>query len=86
MSEHFDDRRERARKAYYNRYALGDHIGGTARKAAIRDCIEVATRVEITEDIIEAALNAVSAGRGARPRYANAITAAFRAAGFEVVE
>jgi hypothetical protein len=68
-----EDRRQNALEAYFD----DDN--------SVMSAIESATRVEITEDIIEAALDAVSAGNGARPRYVNAIIAAFRAAGFEVV-
>jgi hypothetical protein len=75
-----DDRRQRAREAYYDRYALGDNIGGSARKAAVSECIEIATRVRITPEIVAAA---EASGDYA---YVDMLAAAFRAAGFEVEE
>jgi len=54
-TEALADRRQRAREAYYDRYALGDNIGGSARKAAVRECIETATRVQLTPEVVEAA-------------------------------
>lgn len=72
------DRQQRAREAYYDRYALGDNIGGGARKAALREAIETATRVRITPEVRAAALAADNIDDG--------LIAAFRAAGFEVEE
>lgn len=72
------DRRQRAREAYYDRYALGDNIGGSARKDAVRECIETATRVRITPEIVAAA---EATGDYA---YVDMIAAAFAAAGFEI--
>jgi len=86
-----DDRRQRAREAYYDRYSLGDHIGGSARKAAIRECIETATRVQITPEVLAAAREAWRAADGSwtedpGPRETARLAAAFRAAGFKVEE
>lgn len=73
------DRRQRAREAFYD--------GMPARRtesvpAALAEAIEVATRVKITRDIVEAAELADDDGAA----YVNVIAAAFAAAGFEVVE
>lgn len=74
-----DERRQRAREAAYdapNGPASGD----------IEPAIETATRVRITPEIITATLRSVDASPTAAPRYRIAVTAAFRAAGFEVEE
>jgi hypothetical protein len=82
MSE-LDDRRQRAREAYYDRYELGDNIGGSARKAAVRECIETATRVRIDDDVMRAASEFSAAPEYDKGLY-RMLAAAFRAAGFEV--
>jgi len=77
-----DDRRQRAREAYYDRYSLGDNIGGSARKSAIRECIETATRVQVTDEVLRTACSIyplMSPGVAAIM-----LKAAFKAAGFEV--
>lgn len=79
------DRRQRAREAYYDRYSLGDNIGGSARKAAIRECIETATRVRIDGQLMAYVFPLVEGKLGLRDAE-QIIAAAFRAAGFEVEE
>jgi len=78
-NDQIDARRQRARDAA--RDAVPDESAGWQ---LVEAAIQTATRVRIDDEIIAAALEAVSAGRGARPRYENAIKAAFREAGFEV--
>jgi len=81
-----DDRRQRAREAYYDRYSLGDHIGGSARKEAVRECVETATRVQITHEVILAFIEAPDPPESDPDDIAGPLRAAFRAAGFEVEE
>lgn len=69
------DRRQRAREAFWDRYAPEQY---DEQLPALTDAIETATRVKITQDIVDA-------GNGLPGRYA-VIKAAFRAAGFEVEE
>jgi len=81
------DRRQLAREAYYDRYELGDNIGGSARRAALRECIETATRVRITPEVVAVAEGEAGDSIEQDPRWMNrALAAAFRAAGFEVEE
>ena len=83
------DRRQRAREAYWD-----DMRGLSMRTSGIEAAIEVATRVQITPEIIEAARAgwlAASTDRASwveepGPRQYGRLAAAFRAAGFEVVE
>ena len=86
LGEALADRRQRAREAYYDRYALGDNIGGSARKAAVRECIETATRVKLTREIFDAFFAAGPAGDPDNPDWREPLAAAFRAAGFEIEE
>lgn len=79
MSE-LEDRRQRAREAAQD----SGSVTQSWALGAIDVGIEVATRVKITEDIISAATAAIGRGYGAS--LPKAIEAAFRAAGFEVVE
>lgn len=67
------DRRQRAREAYYDEPEFSiRHLDAA---------IEVATQVKITDDIIHAACQYATVAD-----MTSAIKAAFRAAGFEVVE
>lgn len=86
MSE-IEDRRQRAREAFYDRMGAGDVI----ESRAIESSIEVATQVKITDEAIEAfgvawheadAQNALTKGY----RRAAGIKAALTALGFEVIE
>jgi hypothetical protein len=70
------DRRQRAREAFWDRYAPEQYDGDLP---ALNDAIETATRVRVTREIQLAAAKAY-------PFVDNMITAAFRAAGFEVEE
>lgn len=72
MSE-IEERRQRAREAFY------DVIETTHADSAIEAAIETATRVQITPELL-ATMDPATGNREARLR------AAFRAAGFEVVE
>lgn len=79
------DRRQRAREAGQDEF--GGSYGGVLPDAAtaIDAAIEVATQVKITPDIVRAfadayGVNALAAGT------TESLIAAFRAAGFEVVE
>jgi hypothetical protein len=77
-----DDRRQRAREAYWD-----DMRGLSMRTSGIENAIEVATRVQVTKEIVNAGQLASGYGGDiARDTYRAIITAAFRAAGFEVVE
>jgi hypothetical protein len=80
-SEALGERRQAAREAFYD--AGGPQIVGPAQ--ALDDAIEAATRVQVTPEIIEAAILAVQ-HVPVLDRPQQAIEAAFRAAGFEVVE
>lgn len=95
--EPLTDRRQRALETAYD----NPHISNAARtspavRTMVREAIEVATRVQISDDIVEAfgeALRALNreqaAGREPAPPEAKrkaGLAAAFRAAGFEVVE
>lgn len=77
-----DRRREGAVRAFLHVLPFGEVVD----RAALERCVEVATTVQVTPGIIDAACAAVSAGNGARERYRRAIIAALRAAGFEVKE
>jgi hypothetical protein len=79
-SEALGERRQAAREAFYD--AGGPQIVGPAQ--ALDDAIEAATRVQVTPEIIEAAILAVQ-HVPVLDRPQQAIIAAFRAAGFEVV-
>jgi hypothetical protein len=59
-------------------------VAGDRAANAVRDAIETAIRVRITPEIIESGLLAAGATKDEPARYANAIAAAFLAAGFEV--
>lgn len=72
------NRRERAREAFWD-------AGGTVRETSIDKAVEVATRVEITDEVIdEAKLN--WSGCDCRDCLHEIVNAAFRAAGFEVIK
>lgn len=82
MSDPIADRRQRALEAYndaivemYNDIDLGTN-------SRFELAIEVATQVKITDDIVNAARRASTIGF----ETPSGIEAAFRAAGFEVVE
>lgn len=74
------DRRQRAREAYWD-----DMRGLSMRTQGIEAAIETATRVRVDDDIIEAAQNAFPVLRDVAEGKVM-LTAAFRAAGFEVEE
>jgi hypothetical protein len=81
------DRRQRAREAGLDAWADVCAVPSSEDRAenALNDAIEVATRVRVDDDIIDAAQQAFpifTSADEARP----VLTAAFRAAGFEVVE
>jgi hypothetical protein len=78
------DRRQRAREAYYDRYNQGDNIGGAARKGAIAECIETATRVQLSDDIVFA--DWPTPWFFTEDERKKIIKATFEAAGFEVTE
>jgi hypothetical protein len=83
------DRRQRAAEAFDDAWSGANDMfgrkGWAERLLAAREAaIETATRVRIDDEVIRAALVAVSAGPSAVPRYVGAIKAAFLAAGFEV--
>jgi hypothetical protein len=80
-SEALAERRQAAREAFYD--AGGPQIVGPAQ--ALDDAIEAATRVQVTPEIIAAAVLAVQHVL-VLDRPQQAIIAAFRAAGFEVVK
>lgn len=76
-----DDRRQSAREAYWD----ARNETGVQGMIGLDDAIETATRVKITYDIVRAA--EVAGGWDIPdPIYQAMLTAAFRAAGFEVVE
>ena len=72
------DRRMSAREAYWDNRQF-------AEAAALDEAIETATRVRVTEEIVEAAQNAFPVLRDVDEGRIM-LAAAFRAAGFEVVE
>lgn len=72
-----DDRRQRAREAYYDRVDLPERH----EPAALDEAIETATRVRITPEIMRAATNVSSIVLTEQ-----ALEAAFAAAGFDVEE
>lgn len=76
-----DDRRQRAREAFYDGMAIGDVV----QTAAAEACIETATRVRVNGDMIDAAQN-VGAPFLNEHEARDVLAAAFRAAGFEVEE
>lgn len=71
------DRRQRAREAFYDRCDTGGMVN-----TAINEAVEVATRVRVTDEVVEAAELADDDGAA----FVSVITAAFAAAGFEVIE
>lgn len=75
MSE-LEERRQRAREAFHDTFALNDRTTSDA----LDECIETATRVQITPEVIDA-----YQGTG-MPSLKAKLRAAFRAAGFEVIE
>lgn len=75
-----EDRRQSAREAYYDRVSLTRDLS-----SAFDEAIAVATRVKITDEIVVAAQQAFPVLRDVDEGRAM-LTAAFRAAGFEVVE
>lgn len=75
------DRRQRAREAYHDHLSRIETVTGMP---AVEEAIEVATRVQVTDEVIRAAF-----GQGSvlsLPRGGEILARAFRAAGFEVVE
>lgn len=89
------DRRQAAREAGHDAYAdvCVEPSSYERAKNAIDDAIEVATRVKITPEIVAAARAGWAAPESAGnwltdpgPRETARLVAAFRAAGFEVVE
>lgn len=77
-----DARRQRAREAGLD--AAADDGSEFDWGDKLDAAIETATRVRIDDEIVRAALEAVSAGPAAFGRYHTAVKAAFKAAGFEV--
>jgi hypothetical protein len=69
-----DDRRQSAREAFYDTYADGTYV----EVRGVEEAIEVATRVRITQELIDA--------YSATDNIDDGLRAAFRAAGFEVVD
>lgn len=90
-----DDRRRRAREAYWDRFG-GPHLvaANSMSAQAIDEAIETATRVRITPEILAAygaarrVPSQTSRAIGGTPhaRRKAGLIAAFRAAGFEVEE
>lgn len=81
------DRRQRAREAGQDEFSssYGGMLPDTAN--AIDAAIEVATQVKITDDIESAALDGLDSYELSHGiDFSDIIKAAFRAAGFEVVE
>lgn len=79
MTDPITDRQQRARIEYYDDCASRrDAVEGDA--IALDAAIKVATQVKITKDIVQAMHDA------GRNSYRSMAEAAFRAAGFEVVE
>lgn len=74
------DRRQRAMEALYDARAAIRHL--PAEHDPVEIAIETATRVKITNDVMMAFLESP----GDPDDIAEPLTAAFRAAGFEVVE
>lgn len=72
------DRRQRARETYWDNRQY-------AETAALDEAIETATRVNITEDVIAAAVEVGDLAQGTKNAW-RTLAAAFRAAGFEVEE
>lgn len=83
MSE-LDERRQRAREAYWDNGGRYNDPDGHPEGAEA--AIETATRVRITPEIAEAACTQAGIGPGNIKRMLPIIAAAFRAAGFEVEE
>lgn len=77
-SEALAERRQTAREAAF------DNLDGSNIPAAVEACIEAATRVRITPEIVAAGYPSALTDRD-RKLCAPLIAAAFRAAGFEVV-
>ena len=73
-----EERRQRAREAFYDAYADGTFV----EVRGVEECIETATRVQITDEVLIAAIKA----RREAPDTEGIIRAAFLAAGFEVEE
>jgi hypothetical protein len=73
------DRRQRAREAYHDASGLGDNGWHAAEQA-----IETATRVKITQDMIEAGRGAVPELWVTNAQAVDFLEAVFAAAGFEV--
>lgn len=80
MSPERFNRRQRARETFFDAPALDMRQG-------FEDAIEVATQVKITDDIREALFSTANGGEFASEKDIDeGLAAAFRAAGFEVVE
>jgi len=78
------DRRQRAREAFWDGAADQSSIGnGHPFLKALGNCVEVATQIKLTPEIVEAAIRA---GQGTHMDIEKALVAAFAAAGFEVIE
>lgn len=73
------DRRQRAREAFHDTFA-GEY---NTSSDALDEAIETATRVDITEEVIAAAVEAGDLTQGTKGAW-RTLAAAFRAAGFEV--
>jgi hypothetical protein len=78
MSE-LEERRQRAREAFCDELATPGAVDSETYRA-LDMCVETATRVKITKEIVEAA----HTGWLATGVYQHGLCAAFRAAGFEV--
>jgi hypothetical protein len=83
-SEALAERRQAAREAFCDEFLSPETIRSETYRG-LEMCVEVATRVQVTPEIVAAGSDADSAhSYGAD--YGAIIIAAFRAAGFEVVE
>lgn len=78
MINPLEDRRQSAREAYWD-----DMRGLSMRTSGIEAAIETATRVRITPAIRDAMITTMTVSLG---DWEASLAAAFRAAGFEVVE
>ena len=85
LTDPLADRRQRALEAAHDEIGPTNVIRADAIRA-IDQAIETATRVKITEDIIDAAYGEVPWEATERGDVHDIVKAAFRAAGFEVEE
>lgn len=76
-----DDRRNRARDAFYQEMIIGDQVA----VRALDNVVNVATRVRMTHEIVLAFIQAPDTGAD-QDDITGPLRAAFEAAGFEVVQ